>query len=104
MTAIVIAGVLLGVGTYAYRIAGVTLTSRIRVSDRTKQLLAGSSVVLLLALVATATLFDGDDIAGWARPAGVAVAGVLAWRKVPFVVIVLAAAAVTAGLRLIGVP
>jgi hypothetical protein len=31
------------------------------------------------------------------------VAGVLAWRKAPFLVVVLAAAVVTAGLRLAGV-
>jgi hypothetical protein len=30
--------------------------------------------------------------------------GVLAWRKAPFLVVVLAAAAVTAILRLLGVP
>jgi hypothetical protein len=34
---------------------------------------------------------------------GVLVAGVLAWRKAPFLVVVLAAAAVTALLRLLGV-
>jgi hypothetical protein len=34
----------------------------------------------------------------------VAVAGVLAWRRAPFALVVLAAAAVTAALRLAGVP
>jgi hypothetical protein len=42
--------------------------------------------------------------AGMARPAGVAVGAVLAWRRAPFVVVVFAAAAVAAGLRLLGVP
>jgi hypothetical protein len=60
-------------------------------------------VILLLALVASSTVVDAGHFAGWARPAGVAVGGVLAWRKAPFVVVVLAAAAVAAGLRLIGV-
>ena len=38
------------------------------------------------------------------RPAGVLVGGVLAWRKAPFLVVVIAAAAITAVLRLVGVP
>lgn len=103
MTEIVVWGVLLGVGTFGYRIVGVSLKSRLRLSDRVSLLLTAASVILLLALVATATLTGADGFAGWARPAGVTVAGVLAWRKAPFVVVVLAAAAVTAGLRLIGV-
>ncbi len=61
-------------------------------------------MTLLAALVAVTGLTEGHDIApGYARPAGVLVAGVLAWRKAPFIVIVLAAAATTAVLRWIGV-
>ncbi|MGH2602887.1 MAG: AzlD domain-containing protein, partial [Dehalococcoidia bacterium] len=55
-------------------------------------------------LIATAALTDGARFAGWALPAGVAVGGVLAWRKAPFVVVVIAAALATALLRLLGVP
>ncbi|NEA91734.1 AzlD domain-containing protein, partial [Actinospica acidiphila] len=47
---------------------------------------------------------EGGEFAGWARPAGVAVGGVLAWRRAPFVVVVLGAAAATAALRAAGVP
>ena len=35
---------------------------------------------------------------------GVLAGGVLAWRKAPFIVVVIVAAAGTAGLRLLGVP
>ncbi|GAA2716307.1 hypothetical protein GCM10010315_27090 [Streptomyces luteosporeus] len=63
-----------------------------------------SAVVLLASLVATTALAEGHGPAGVARPAGVLVAGVLAWRKVPFLAVVLAAAAATAVLRLLGVP
>lgn len=104
MTGIVVASVVLGLGTYGFRFAGTTLQARITVSDRTKHVLAAGSVVLLIALVATSSLIDGDGFAGWARPAGVAAGGVLAWRRAPFVVVVLVAAAVAAGLRLLGVP
>jgi branched-subunit amino acid transport protein len=103
MIAIVLAGIGLGVGTFGFRFAGANLQSRIRVSARAQQLLTASSVVLLVALVGTSTLLDGGSFAGWARPAGVAVGGLLAWRRAPFVVVVLAAAAVAAGLRLLGV-
>lgn len=92
----------LGVGTFGIRFAGVTLRSRITVSARLLQALTASSVILLMALVATATIFEGPAFAGAARVIGVAVGGALAWRRAPFVIVVLAAAGVTAGLRLAG--
>jgi hypothetical protein len=58
---------------------------------------------MLAALVATTALTEGHAFSGLARPAGVLVAGLLAWRKAPFLTVVLAAAAVTALLRLAGV-
>ena len=48
-------------------------------------------------------LTTGHDFAGWARPAGVAAAGLLAARRAPFPVVVVVAAAVTALLRLAGI-
>ncbi len=101
---LLIAAVLLGAGTYAFRFAGPALRSRVRLSARVEQLLAVAAVVLLAALAATSTLLDGDDFAGFARTAGVAVGGVLAWRKAPFVLVVVAAAGTAAGLRFLGVP
>ena len=80
------------------------LRSRITLSAEVERLMAVAAVVLLTALVATATLVQGHGFAGVARLLGVAVGGVLAWRRAPFVVVVLAAAATTAVLRLLGVP
>ncbi|WP_116048847.1 AzlD domain-containing protein [Amycolatopsis palatopharyngis] len=94
----------LAVGTFAFRVAGPVLRARVRISDRTQRLVATSAVVLLAALVATSALMEGAEFAGVARPAGVAVGGLLAWRKAPFVLIVIAAAGTAAGLRLLGVP
>jgi branched-subunit amino acid transport protein len=91
-------------GTYAYRIAGPLLGSRLRLSDRVRRLLLIGAAVLLLALVSTSALTQGHGFAGWARPAGVAVGAVLAIRRAPFIVVVIAAAATTALLRLAGVP
>jgi branched-subunit amino acid transport protein len=94
----------LALGTYAFRIAGPVLRQRMRVPARVERLLADAATVLLVALVGTSALTDGQVFAGWARPAGVAVAAVLAVRRAPFPVIVVAAAGTTAGLRLLGVP
>jgi hypothetical protein len=52
-------------------------------------------------LVAITALTEGHGFAGWSRPIGVAVGGVLAWRKAPLVVVLLAAAATDALLRLV---
>ncbi|WP_032401597.1 AzlD domain-containing protein [Rhodococcoides fascians] len=91
------------VGTYALRIAGPALRTRITISPRIDRIMNTSVAVVFVALVATSSLLVGKDFAGFAAPIGVTVAGILAWRKAPFVVIVIAAAATTAGLRWIGV-
>ncbi|MFI7064483.1 AzlD domain-containing protein [Kribbella sp. NPDC050124] len=94
----------LAVGTFSLRFAGPLMRSRFEVPERAQQFIAAAAVVLLAALVATAALMDGHGPAGVARPAGVLVGGILAWRKAPFVLVVVAAAATAAGLRLLGVP
>ena len=99
-----VAVLVLAVGTYAFRVTGPVLRSRMRVPDRVERLLADAATVLLVALVATSAVVDGHEFAGWARPAGVVVAAVLAVRRAPFPVVVLAAAGTTAGLRLLGLP
>ncbi|MBP0448309.1 MULTISPECIES: AzlD domain-containing protein [Streptomycetaceae] len=98
-----LAVLLLAVGTYAFRIAGPALGHRLTLSDRLRHLLAVAAAVLLVALVATGALTQGHGFAGWARPAGVLVAGVLALRRAPFPVVVVAGAATTAVLRLCGI-
>jgi branched-subunit amino acid transport protein len=58
---------------------------------------------LLAALVVTAALADGDKLAVGADTAGVAVAGVALWKGANIIVGVAIAAALTAGLRAVGV-
>ncbi|ASR36950.1 branched-chain amino acid transporter [Prauserella marina] len=101
---LIVATLVLGAGTFAFRLAGPVLRSKVELSPRVEKLMAVSAVVLLAALVATSALLEGHEFAGFARPAGVAVGGILAWRKAPFVIVVLAAAGTAAGLRLLGVP
>jgi branched-subunit amino acid transport protein len=102
---VLIASILaLGVGTYAMRLSGVLLRERLELSESVQRLLPMAAAALLAALAATAALTQSGGFAGIARPAGVAVGALLAWRRAPFVVVVVAAAVTAALLRLAGVP
>ncbi|GAB4007043.1 hypothetical protein GCM10029992_59640 [Glycomyces albus] len=59
--------------------------------------------MVLLALTVVSTVLVDGEWAGFALPAGVLVGGVLAWRRAPLAVVVIAAATTTALLRLAGV-
>lgn len=54
---------------------------------------------VVMAVVVQLTVASGRTLVIDARLAGVTVAGLLVWRRAPFVVVVVAAAAVTAALR-----
>jgi branched-subunit amino acid transport protein len=94
----------LAAGTYLLRLAGIAARGRLHVPERVERYLDLGATALLVALVATAALTDGTGFAGWARPAGVAVGALAAWRRLPFVLVVVLAAATTAGLRYLGMP
>jgi len=100
---VLIAAILaLAVGTYTMRLSGVLLRERLELSDSLLRLLPMAATALLAALAATAALTESGGFAGVARPAGVAVGALLAWRRVPFVLVVIAAAGTAALLRAIG--
>lgn len=94
----------LAAGTYLLRLAGPLLSDRLEMPPRVVQAISLAAVALLAAMVATQAFTDGGGFAGWARPSGVAVGAVLAWRRLPFVVVVVATAGTAALLRLLGVP
>jgi branched chain amino acid efflux pump len=102
-TLAVVIGVL-ALGTYGFRLAGVLLVGRVRLPAPVARLLPLAAVALLAALAATAALTDAGHVAGVARPVGVLAGVIAAWRKAPFVVVVLVAAATAALLRLAGLP
>ncbi|GGJ70462.1 AzlD domain-containing protein [Streptomyces brasiliensis] len=102
--AVLVALLALAAGTFLFRFTGPVLRSRLTFPPQAERLLNTAAIVLLGALVASSALATGHHIGGVARPMGVLVGGVLAYRKVPFLVIVAAAAAVTAVLRLLSVP
>lgn len=103
-TSLLVSALVLGLGTYGFRVVGPLLRDRFTLSERVERLMVTATVVLLAALVASAAFIEGHAFAGWARPAGVLVGAALAIRKAPFVVVVLAAAATAALLRFAGVP
>ncbi|HEX6967706.1 MAG TPA: AzlD domain-containing protein [Micromonosporaceae bacterium] len=94
----------LAVGTYTLRLAGVILQDRFNLPSWLERLLPMAAATLLAALAATSALLDGGALAGVARPTGVLVGVFLAWRRAPFALVIVAAAATAAGLRLLGLP
>jgi branched-subunit amino acid transport protein len=102
--AVISAMFVLAAGTYAFRFVGPALRNRISFPPRAVKLLETSSIVLLAALVVMTGLYEGHSFAGVARPAGVLVAGGLAWRKAPLLLVILASACTAAVLRLLGIP
>ncbi|WP_214409677.1 AzlD domain-containing protein [Sphaerisporangium fuscum] len=100
----IIAILALAAGTYAFRVAGPLLAGRVSLPVRAQRLLSAAAAVLLLALVVTSALTQGQGFGGVARPVGVLVGGLLAWRRAPFPLVVIAAAATAALLRLAGLP
>ena len=101
---LVAAVLLLATGTLALRLAGPALRTRLELTPRLQALIAMSVAVLFCALITTSALLQPDGFAGVARPTAVAVAGALAYKRAPFVVVVTAAAGSAAALRLIGLP
>ncbi|MFH8795773.1 AzlD domain-containing protein [Streptomyces sp. NPDC017941] len=104
MNAYLVCVLVLAAGTYAFRLAGPVLHGRVELPARVQELLTVGATVLLVALLTTGAFTEGQDFAGWSRPAGVLVGGVLAWRRAPFAVVVAGAAGATALLRLAGLP
>ena len=99
----VTAVLILAAGTFAIRFAGPLLRDRVTLPDKVEEIISASATVLLLALVAVSALTNGKQFGGCALALGVVVGGLAAWRKLPFVAVILLAAATTAGLRLVGV-
>jgi branched-subunit amino acid transport protein len=98
-----IAIVALAAGTFAFRLAGPAFGHRVRIPEGAQRFVSVAAAVLLVALVAATALTEGHGFAGWARPVGVLVGGILAVRRAPFPVVIIAAAGTTAILRVFGV-
>jgi hypothetical protein len=90
--------VALGAGCYGLKALGPVFTGR-RAGRPRGELLGLLAVPLLAALVAVQTLDGGRRLVVDARLPALAVAAVLVWRRAPFLVVVVAAAATAALVR-----
>ena len=86
----------------ATKFVGFVLPSSITESDVVQRVSDAVTVALLATLVVIQTAGSGSAIVVDARLVAVAVAGILLWRRVPFIVVILAAALVAAGIRFLG--
>lgn len=88
--------------TAAIKAAGPVLLGGRALPPRFVGVIVVMPAAVLAALVVTSALADGDRLAVDASTVGVAVGGVLLWRRCPVLVAVVVAAALTAGLRAFG--
>jgi branched-subunit amino acid transport protein len=102
--AVWIAVVATGLGCYALKLGGLVAPQRVLDDERVRRFTALVPVALLTALVAVQTLAHGRALELDApRLAGLATAVVALLLRAPFLVVLVAAAVVTAGLRAMGV-
>jgi branched-subunit amino acid transport protein len=85
--------------SYALKAAGPLLAGGRELGPRSRHVLDLVAVPLLAALIAVQTFGDGQRLTLDARAPALLVAGILVWRRAPFLVVVLAAAATAALLR-----
>lgn len=93
---------LLGAATYALKAVGPLVLGNRSLPAGVERLVQLVPAPLLAALVVVSVVVDDGALVLDARAAGVLAAGVALWRGAGFVATVLAAAAVTALVRLVG--
>lgn len=85
--------------SYALKASGPVLAGGRRLRPQVRQTVDLVAVPLLAALILVQTVGDGHRLVLDARVPALAIAAVLVWRRAPFLVVVLAAAATAALLR-----
>ena len=90
---------LLSAISYGLKAAGPLLAGGRELGPRVRQALDLVAAPLLGGLILVQTLGSGPRIVFDARTPSLAVAGVLVWRRAPFLVVVLTAGATAAALR-----
>ena len=89
----------LAAASYLLKAIGPVLAGQRQLRPAVGQVLDLVAIPLLAALILIQTLDGGKQIVFDARVPALLVAGVLVWRRAPFLVVVLAAAATAALLR-----
>ena len=93
---------LLSITAYALKVIGFAVIGGRRMPPVIERCLALIPASLLAALVVKDTFTIAQDVVLDARAVGLVVALVAVWRKAPFIVVVVAAMAATAIVRLLG--
>jgi branched chain amino acid efflux pump len=88
--------------SYGLKAAGPVLAGGRQLGPGVSGVLSLVAVPLLAALIVVQTLGDGHRLVLDARLPALGVAGLLVWRRAPFLVVVVAAAATAALLRAAG--
>lgn len=84
---------------YGFKVLGLVLVGDRQLPPALDRCLALIPAALIAAIVVKDTFSIGQHLQLDARVAGVAAAGVAAWRKAPLIAIIVIGAAVTAALR-----
>jgi len=87
---------------FALKLAGYVVPQRLVQGPLLSRVAGLVTIGLLSSLVVAQTLSGEAGLVVDARVPAVAVAAVLLWLRVPFIVVIVVAAAVAAGLRLLG--
>lgn len=91
-----------GIAMWLVKSVGHRVPERALEHPRLVRIAALVTVSLLLSLAAVQTFAIGQSLQFDARVPALAVAGVLLWRRAPFIVVVVVAAGTAAGLRALG--
>lgn len=89
----------LAIGAYGFRWAGLTLLSGRELPPIARELLRLCPVALIGALILTGTFATGELLVVDERVVGVGLAAVVAWRRLPPIVVFLTGVGVVALLR-----
>ena len=89
----------LSAGAYLFKLVGLVAGDRLAV--RLAPVASLLPAALFAALIAVMSVVHGESLVVDGRLVGVAVGAVAVWRRAPFVVVVVAAMAATALLRLV---
>lgn len=90
---------LLAIGVYGQRALGAAAIDTARLDPRWQRVLTALPLAIISAVIALQAVTADRSLTIDARLAGLTVAALCAWRRLPLLVTVLSAAAATAALR-----
>ncbi|MGA0878411.1 MAG: AzlD domain-containing protein [Ilumatobacteraceae bacterium] len=91
--------IVLAIGAYAFKFTGLVVLGGRTLPAPLERCLALIPAAVISALIVKDSMTTGQDIVIDARAAGIAAALLLAWRRAPLILVIVAGAAVTALLR-----